>query len=262
MYAPELNVLVNTKEQLDAVLSYDFVNEIICDMTPSEIAENDIINLTGPADDSDNVSYRIAWPYVMRNNRIVKTTKVLIRSVDELAFARECGIEDIASDYGMYCMNGETASFYKQQGISRITAPVEMNEKELYRLGLSDKELIVYGYIPTMISAQCLKNNTDGCLKKAGITDSASKLFSITDRKNKTLPVECKCDYCYNVIYNTVPLSLFGVWDKIEKLKPQSVRINFTVESYDQVIRVMDAYEKRRDPDGEYTRGHFNRGVE
>lgn len=246
MYAPKLNILVNTRQQYDAVIHF------VSDNHGIDAAEINRIYVEGES----------AWPYVMRDKPVKKSAYVLVRSVDELAFAREAGVNDIASDYGLYCMNSEAEAFLKEQGVSIITAPLELNERELHSLNVRDKELIVYGYIPLMVSAQCIKKNTDECLKIKADASADKRLLHITDRKNKTMTVECKCDYCYNLIYNSVPLSLLGIWDRVEKLTPQYVRLNFTFEDADEVCRVLTAYAAQKDPDGEYTRGHFNRGVE
>ena len=44
----------------------------------------------------------------------------------------------------------------KAYGASRVTLPVELNARELSDAGVRG-ELIVYGYLPMMVSAQCVK---------------------------------------------------------------------------------------------------------
>jgi collagenase-like PrtC family protease len=57
-------------------------------------------------------------------------------------------------------------ALYRELGITDYTAPVELNYQELRTLGIEDSDLIVYGYQPVMVSAQCLFENTKGCRKQ------------------------------------------------------------------------------------------------
>ena len=43
-----------------------------------------------------------------------------------------------------------------KEGYSSFTAPAELNENELRTLDLQSCELMVYGYLPVMVSVQCL----------------------------------------------------------------------------------------------------------
>lgn len=239
-----IHVLVNNPGQLKAALSCDAVSEIY--------AEADVFDKT-VIEKCHNAGKKcmLALPYILRGENAPEADDydgVLARSADELALYSE---RYMISDYGLYAMNQKAAEFLREHGADRITAPVELNEHELYDLNITDKEIIVYGYIPMMVTAQCIKKNTGSCEGKRGLT-------YITDRKGNRLPVENKCSYCYNLIYNPVPLSLFGIMDKVIKLKPDSIRINFTVEDEPEAGRILT---EMKDPDT-YTRGHFTRGVE
>ena len=56
--------------------------------------------------------------------------------------------------------------------------------------------MIIYGYYPMMISAQCLKKTCERCEKKTDIA-------TLTDRYKEQIPTKTVCDFCYNVIYNS-----------------------------------------------------------
>ncbi len=45
-------------------------------------------------------------------------------------------------------------------GFEFFTLPAELNERELRRLSSAQSELVVYGRIPMMVSAQCVRKNT------------------------------------------------------------------------------------------------------
>ena len=64
------------------------------------------------------------------------------------------------------------------------------------------------------------------------------------------------------------PLSLLKDKKQIDRLQPEVLRLAFTSESAAQTGEVLDAYVKtflHQEPvelEGEFTRGHFKRGVE
>ena len=65
-------------------------------------------------------------------------------------------------DRGMYVFNHRAEKAMKAYGASRVTLPVELNARELSDAGVRG-ELIVYGYLPMMVSAQCVKKTMEGC---------------------------------------------------------------------------------------------------
>ncbi len=249
-----LNVLCNSDEQLYAALSNEQVDEIIVEADSTDRAAARLCHEQGKR-------AGIALPYIFRDVTYVSVDgfdEVYVRSLDELAYYRgRC----LVSDYGLYSMNQAAADWLRDNGITRVTAPVELNEHELRELNLRDKELIVYGHIPMMVSAQCIHKNTAGCDKRPGFT-------AITDRTGKTLMAENKCAYCCNLIYNANPLSLAGVWNKVQKLNPASVRVNLTIEGEEEAADIIKIFagalagRSVDDPPTDYTRGHFTRGVE
>jgi len=246
-------VLCNSDEQLYAALSNEYVDEIVME---ADKVDEPIVSLCH----ENGKKAGIALPYIFRDLTYVDVEgydEVYVRSLDELEYYKD---KKIVTDYSMYSMNPVAAKYLKSRGVERITAPIELNEHELKVLDCKDKELIVYGYIPMMVSAQCIHKNLKGCDKEPMIT-------SITDRTGKKLCVENKCTYCYNLIYNAVPISLAGIWNKVEKLDPKSIRINLTIEDTDVATKIINAFGKaiqngKADDPTEFTRGHFLRGVE
>lgn len=165
-------------------------------------------------------------------------------------------------DYNMYGFNKEAERCIKGMGASRLTLPVELNLKELSELNCTDKELIAYGRLPMMISAQCLRKNTLGC-------DRKYSLLTLRDRYNQNMPVKNRCEFCYNTIYNSLPLSVIGIADNIRKLNPAVIRLWFTTENQKDCICIVNKYikcfiegEQVEEPSKDFTRGHLKRGVE
>ena len=190
---------------------------------------------------------------------------LVIRAWEELELVREWKISiPLVMDYGIYTMNHRAEDFVREMAPElpmRFTLPVELNSRELEARGSRERELLVYGSIPVMVTAQCIRKTVEGCSK-------CPEYLYLRDRKKKVFPVRNQCRFCCNTIYNSSPLSLLKDKKQIDRLQPEVLRLAFTLESAAQTGEVLDAYVKtflHQEPvelEGEFTRGHFKRGVE
>ncbi|MCD2491149.1 U32 family peptidase [Lacrimispora sp. NSJ-141] len=186
----------------------------------------------------------------------------LIRVVDELHFMEKLGTEyDYVADHSLYSFNKEARNWLRQSGMSMDTAPLELNERDLRERGCAGSEMIVYGRLPMMVSAQCIRNTAGGC-------DRKPDLMELEDRKKKRFPVKNYCRFCYNMIYNSDVLWLADEIPAIMRLKPSMMRLLFTTEEPGEVTLVLKAFGKAlRGEEPGYqpaarTKGHFRRGAE
>lgn len=170
----------------------------------------------------------------------------------------------ILADSSLYAWNAQAEQELLRSGAKEITLPVEANRRELLGRRYDGGELLLYGYLPLMVSAQCLVKNTTGCTGGTGFTE-------LTDRYGKTFFVKNQCRDCINILYNATPLSLLHQQGAVKELKAGGFRIFFTRESNRQIAKVMSFYERgflRKEPLDkggyleEYTNGHFKRGAE
>lgn len=190
---------------------------------------------------------------------------LVIRAWEELELVREWKISiPLVMDYGIYTMNHRAEDFVREMAPElpmRFTLPVELNSRELEARGSRERELLVYGSVPVMVTAQCIRKTVEGCSK-------CPEYLYLRDRKKKVFPVRNQCRFCCNTIYNSSPLSLLKDKKQIDRLQPEVLRLAFTSESAAQTGEVLDAYVKtflHQEPvelEGEFTRGHFKRGVE
>ena len=203
--------------------------------------------------------------YFLRNLETLKKAgfdALGIGSMEEPGFLREQEVNlPLYFDHGMYTFNRLAMETMKQYGASRLTVPVELNSREIAGMG-GCGELIVYGYLPMMISAQCIQKTMAGCSSRPGV-------LYLRDRKGKRFPVKNQCRFCFNTIYNESPLSLKGLSDEVKKLSLKAWRLNFTMEDSETTKEVLESfYEEfaeegdKTSPVGNFTRGHFKRGVE
>ena len=163
-------------------------------------------------------------------------------------------------DHGMYTFNSVASGMMDEYGADRKTIPVELNGREITERGGND-EMIIYGYLPMMVSANCIKKTTEGCTGKP-------ELLFLKDRKGKEMPVRNQCRFCYNTIYNESPMSLLGLSEEVERFEPSVLRLNFTIEDRIETERILTAFHaeymegRKAAPLANFTRGHFKRGVE
>ena len=185
---------------------------------------------------------------------------VLLRAGEELAFIRETAPDlKKCGDAGVYVWNQAAAEELTGLGIEEsLCLPYELKAGEQYRLAESlntPMEKMVYGRIPMMVTANCVRKTTTGCRK------GDTSFSFLKDRYQKNFPVVCDCTQCMNIIYNSLPLSL---WQEREKwLSRVDLRLNFTIEAPSETTAVLNAFFLGKNmPSGEYTTGHEKRGVE
>ena len=275
-----LAVAIESKSQLACVLSYDFVNDIYLDsMCYCNLHERTDF-LSGVKEDIAAVhdagkkAYYIL-PAIFRNRTAefyeehftdlldAGLDGVLVKNVDAASFAAAY-TTDIILDHSLYSWNREAKQVLADLEPLRDTVPLELNRSELFARDNRGSEILLYGNLPLMTSAQCVHANTEGC-------DRRPALRYLKDRYGKYFPVKNNCAECYNVIYNSTPLMLFGFHEDFIRMGMAGYRISFTTENEKEVRRVMEAYRdifisgEKRPQDvfagGSYTNGHYKRGV-
>lgn len=274
-----LAVSVETREQLVVVCGFPQADDIYIDS--GCYPEKNSIQLL--AEDIQNIhaSGKRAFyilPAVFRKDTMERYKReaeawqnsgldgVVVKSFDELQFVRKEFPEAMAVifDHNIYTYNNRAKALLKQLAPLRDTIPLELNRKELLNRENKGSEMLIYGNLPLMTSAQCVHANTQGC-------DKQPQVMYLKDRYGKYFPVKNNCRECYNVIYNTAPLLLFDYRKEFEKMDITSYRISFTTEGEKEIKNIMGLYNTvflagqktvREAYHGEYTNGHYKRGVE
>lgn len=282
--AYRMNVLVTTREQLDAVLAFSkpVIDTVYLDSMllgpPKKLGET-----CGALEGMIQSVQQKGWkcflsfsPVFRRMDQMLfmdsrvqslmgRMDGFLLHTLDQIGFAEEFSGKNggslLAADDSVYAYNNRAVLFLEKHGITRRTLPSELNFRELMKLSRGGAELNVYGYQALMQSAQCLTKNTSGCR-------NTPKVIYLKDRKNTEFPVLNRCPVCCNTIYNSVPLHLGGCREEIMDLAPEFIRLTFTVEDGRETGHVLDQYYRllfagiKNGDCLEGTRGHFRRGVE
>ena len=271
---PSITVSIEEIKVLPTVLSYREINTVIINVENfsldglKEIVkqihnENKKCLLKMPV-----IFRNIAWHEWDSNLEMIIDSKVdgiVVENLDEIGFLKERKWPlPMLLDHRIYIWNRRAKEFLLEFGIPEdkligFTAPLELSEKELLDMGCKKTEIVVYGRAPMMVSANCIRSTTKGCMKK----QKRNGYLWIQDRKHQKFPVKNVCKYCYNVTYNSLPLCLSDRTKKVLNLNPMSLRLSFTVESDKETKIVLDtvvkAFKKREvgKLNIPFTRGHF-----
>lgn len=232
-------------------------------------------------EEHEDIEYFLALPYILRerdDDYMRRLTKLLeqdktiqgflIRNYEEAAYVLHFGKKyKMIPDAGLYVFNRNSIDFWFRYG-DEYTLPYELNSKEIRNLvGYAhsvgaDSTLIVYGRIPMMISANCIRKTAGRCIvcdNEADDLKAAHHPMRLKDRYGSFFPVETNCIHCYNIIYNSVPYSLHLQRKEIIRIGADIWRYDFTVESGEDCALIL---ENDKFPYEEYTTGHIKRGVE
>ena len=268
------SVSIGTKEQLGLVSSMD------------ELPERVYVPLRYLADDecaglleglAERTHLFAALPYIMRedgypakqdidrivfgNKTTVTTEGVLARNLEELAYLKTKGYDrTVVADLTVPVWNA--AALKVLSGTAQgFTVSPELNIAEIGDLcrrlggaGSMTGSVMIYGRVPMMVSANCLRKTAGVC---RGPGRNGRYITMLTDRKKNTLPVISECRYCYNVLVNAFPTDIGSYREKLIKAGVREFRISLTCENEQETRSVITGK-----PSGSATSGRIIKGVE
>ena len=277
-----LSVDVWNYAQYKEVICSDFIDTIY--LESSGFSKEQLLKAVKQGKSEKKQIY-LAMPYVFRKKDkdyfdknlldLVKYTEgidgILVRNPEQYYHLKKLEVvKNYIFDYNVYTNNKIAKKYYMNEvgknsqnrkgKRNKTTVPLELNYHELIIRGCDSEEMVVYGYMPAMISAGC-------CLKTCNLCKADNSVYRIRDRKGNDFLTRCVCEHCYNIMYNCKPLSLFKFYDEIKKLNTDSVRLVFTFENREEIKNILERARQAfilgiavREND-EFTRGHFTRGV-
>ena len=267
---PKVIASVRDGKQLYRLLEYDNISEIYIDS--SKYGRRDFVKEFNDdvfcVNNAEKKAY-LALPVIFRRStrdyfetisdqlKKIDFEGFIVRNYEEFFWVKtRFAGKKIVTDHNMYTYNDRAKSMFFDNGADADTMPLELNQKEINRRNNKGSQMIIYGYYPLMVSAQCVHKNSYKC-------DRTPQITYLKDRYNKIFPVWNNCSECYNIIYNSCPTVLFNNMQKIKNAGIDALRLDFTFEKPEEIDTVMAAFESNS-ADGikEYTNGHFKRGVE
>lgn len=262
---------VMTMEQLDVVADSDKISKVYI---KTELLSDDLLEKALDKCHGNCKKAYLMLPHIFRKNvwdteeKKLKSGKSIInkswdgyviRNLEEYIFlTQKAGIKekDIVTDAGIYIMNTESYSLWRDRGIQSFTIPYELTSYEMRCL--TEKpgaEMIIYTHIPMMVSAQCVSYNTDTCAMISG--KGMNRQIMIKDMKGREFIDVNYCKYCYNTIYQKEPMSLMEYEDELYDKGIRNFRYDFTVEDKDKVNNILMGQ-----CDEPLQTGHYINGVE
>lgn len=172
------------------------------------------------------------------------------------------------TDYSLNVVNSKACYELYKLGAKRVTLSYELNKKQIDDLihaykkendGLPALEMIVYGKAPLLFTKYCAMKKMGEC----GVCKS--KTYELKD-EHGSFPVLSHED-CSMTILNGKNLNLLDEISSIRNI--EAFRLNFTVESEDEVIDIINKAKGKLDGSWSEsvfnqstdTRGHFNKEI-
>ena len=201
---------------------------------------------------------------------------ILVRNLEEMEYWKErigksSDEISIVTDATLYVWNKKTLYALGKDCVESYL-PYELNIHELKEnMDKGERQrtaVSVYGRVPMMVSANCVAATMERCRKKGAAGTGKEGFFMLTDRYGKVFPVYLNCKQCYNVIYNSLPLSHHKDVNQLAEAGISSFRLDFTTENGNETEKIIRFWQgliqgqSGNPPYREYTKGHLHRGAE
>lgn len=281
---PNVSVLVRTGEQLKTVLA-SRADRIYLEW--SFLSTDKITEIIGSCQNTLSFQAKeffLALPTILRNEEQGRFWQdfeklrsafagfgfelgCLARTADYLDVLAERRVP-VVLDHSMNIWNRLAYQFYAER-----EQPIDicLNNEISYisRSRIGRFEMVVYGKLATMQTANCLanvnspaKNRSSNPFCKIGALET---LDYITDRKGSVLGYHRNCKSCSNTLFNPVPLFLadqetdYAHGLRFELLDEKPSEIKAILE---MIADIKNGVAVTRNPFDEFTRGHYSKGVE
>ena len=177
--------------------------------------------------------------------RALGVTGALLGNIGHVPLADGCGL-DLYGDFGLNVFNSRSLEYLRDKGLQSACVSFELRFSQIRDLAKClPAEAIVYGRLPLMI--------TEHDLTAGGVT-------ALRDRTGAEFPLLSAFSR-RTEIQNSRPLWLADRTDW-RKLGLTHARLRFTTETAAECVRVFRAYLTGAAPEGAFTRGLYERGVE
>lgn len=280
-----LSAYVNNLDQLEAVLTTD-INRIyysnIGDIEKAFDLASKAKKLLIPA--LSRITYDKELELIQRKKDIlIKSGYILLANHGQLNMFLDDDI-NIHADFAFNIFNSLSARKLQELNVSKVTLSPELNNNQIKEVTSKTNgcELIVYGHLPMMITEYCPVKAVGCRADKNSCRLCEDRKFGLKDRYGIIFPLQ-KQGNCRTELLNSKKLFLLENMEKIMKNNIGIMRLQFTNEDKNEIISIVKAYCKALDriqrgkkgleneairiinkykDKGDYTKGHFQRGVE
>lgn len=252
--APEeksMTVLVRTAAQFAAAAARPSVSRICLEMNEELAGSLDELVSEAHTDGKELFIQlpRIYRAYIQRNtSEMLEKCREsgidgwLISSVGHYYSVKDSG-KKLALDFTGNVLNSRSAAFWREAGVSTVGLSVEMDREGINALAdRAGAELLVYGYLPLMVTHQCPIGNFAGGKKDRMHCErfGKSETFALRSEKEE-FRLETDCANCLCTVTTPEPLDLR---EDVTRFEVSRIRLNFTDEDYAAADRILRDYER------------------
>ena len=155
----------------------------------------------------------------------------LVGNLGQIELVKSYGLTPIG-DFRLNITNSHTAAAYREMGIEFAILSPELTLPKARDVGGS---VITYGRVPLMITERCFMKDNFGC-KNCGAC-------ALTDRRGEKFPMIREFSH-RNIILNSVPTYLGDRTKELTANRITSRHLLFTIESGDEILRVLKAHKQ------------------
>ncbi|MBO4218806.1 MAG: U32 family peptidase [Erysipelotrichaceae bacterium] len=176
--------------------------------------------------------------------------KAYCNSLSAVYLAQQAGLQVMGGSF-LNITNSRSVSVLESLDVSECTLSCELSLKEISQLkSRINTGIISYGYLPLMLVRNCPLKNGRQC-------SQCDHKGYLTDRTAARFPV--RCSFEMSELFNSTPIYLADRQDDIGNVDYQI--LYFTIESPEEVDRIISAYHDGIPGSGNYTRGLYYRSV-
>ena len=169
----------------------------------------------------------------------------LVGNLGHLSLVCEAGLEPMG-DFRLNLTNTESAAQYERLGLSECLLSPELSLPQMRDVG-GNTSAIVYGRLPLMTLEKCVQTELSGC---AACHEGRGAL---TDRRGVTFPVLREWEH-RSLVCNSLPTSMTDKGAELLRNRLTNLHFLFTVESPEEIDRVIDAQRHGRPVSGQVRR--------
>jgi len=165
-------------------------------------------------------------------------------------------------DYPLNVFNSLAVEYFNAYAVTLSYELTLEQMKDIAKRSDIKFEAVIYGHLPLMTTEYCPIRNLVGCDR----AKCEKGYYFLKDRKGKLMPIKNN-GFCRIQILNGDVLFMANYMEELKKSGLSFLRINDTIEEDEEIEKILQMHikalegEKIEVPEGNYTKGHFYRGV-
>ena len=176
----------------------------------------------------------------------------LLGNIGHLPLLRDSGLA-LYGDFGLNVFNSRSLAYLREKGLASACLAFELRFAQIRDMEkLLPAEAIVYGRLPLMLTENCLIRNNGGCR-----CDLPNFLNDRTGASFPLLPA-----FGHRTELQNSKVLWLADKPQWQRAGLRYARLRFTTETPETCLEVFHAYLRQEPPQGEFTRGLYERGVE